>query len=132
MKVSDSLRSRRDCYLARAKLRIRADPCLSHAKRIRPATQAKSVIALEANVAQIPLPSEFARMSYFSLNFKVKHLCVSEIARRLTEATNLTKDSNFKMFLKHFQWVRTKFATGRMLKMRRRSFAFPSFIRLHS
>lgn len=104
----------------------------THAKTIRPATQAKSVIALEANVAQIPVPSEFARMSYFSLNFKVKHLCVSEIARRLTEATNLTKDSNFKMFLKHFQWVRTKFATGRMLKMRRRSYAFPSFIRLHS
>lgn len=71
----------------------------THAKTIRPATQAKSVIALEANVAQIPVPSEFARMSYFSLNFKVKHLCVSEIARRLTEATNLTKDSNFKMFL---------------------------------
>ena len=54
MKVSDSLRSRRDCYLARAKLRIRADPCLSHAwkhtQNIRRATQVKSVIVLEANV----------------------------------------------------------------------------------
>ena len=75
-------RSGRDCYLARAKVRIRADPCLSsvktHAKPIRPATQ-------EANVAQIPVPSEFARMSYFSLKFKMKHLCVSEIARRVKQ-----------------------------------------------
>ena len=31
------------------------------------------------------------------------------------------------MFLKHFQWVRTKIATGRMSKMRRRTYAFPSF-----
>lgn len=114
-------------------MRIRASHTRKNTRKtIRPATQAKSVIALEANVAQIPVPSEFARMSYFSLKFKVKHLCLSEIARRLTEATNLTKDSNFKMFLKHFQWARTKIATGRMVKIRRRTYAFPSFIRLHS